>query len=111
MHYRINWLGGFEINPRDQAAAELDKTRSLALKTDWLTVNEIRQLEGYERLPSADVVLGLSQLQNEIPQISSATARRKLELERKFKKPVDVLLGGKNCSGQKREQICKELGI
>lgn len=61
-HYRINWLGGFEINPRDQAAAELDKARSLTLKTNWMTINEIRQMEGLERLPGADVVLGLSKI-------------------------------------------------
>jgi len=46
MHYRIKWLGGFELNPRDKAGGELDKTRSLELKTDVMAVNEIRQLEG-----------------------------------------------------------------
>jgi hypothetical protein len=65
VHYRINWLGGFEINPRDQAAAELDKTRSLEVKTNWMTVNEIRQLEGLERIPEGDIILGLSRIQRE----------------------------------------------
>jgi hypothetical protein len=51
VHYKINWLGGFEINPRNQAAAELDKSRSLELKTNWMTVNEIRQLEGLDPIP------------------------------------------------------------
>jgi hypothetical protein len=111
-HYRINWLGGFEINPRDQAAAELDKTRSLTLKTNWMTINEIRQLEGLERLPGADVVLGLSQVQNGTPQnISSATSKRKLELERKFGKPVDRLLADRIAAGKSVNRICKELGI
>jgi len=111
-HYRINWLGGFEINPRDQAAAELDKTRSLTLKTNWMTVNEIRQLEGLERLPGADVVLGLSKTQNGTTQnISSATSKRKLELERKFGKPVDKLLADRIATGKSVNQICKELGI
>jgi len=111
-HYRINWLGGFEINPRDQAAAELDKTRSLTLKTNWMTINEIRQLEGLERLPGADVVLGLSKLQNGTPQnISSATSKRKLELERKFNKPVDQLLAERIAAGKSVNKICKELGI
>jgi hypothetical protein len=112
MHYSINWLGGFEINPRDQAAAELDKTRSLQLKTNWVTINEIRQLEGLERLPGADVVLGLSKLQNGTPQnISSATSKRKLELERKFRKPVDQLLAERIAAGKSVNKICEELGI
>ncbi|MEM3697524.1 MAG: DUF1073 domain-containing protein [Candidatus Bathyarchaeia archaeon] len=111
-HYRINWLGGFEINPRDQAAAELDKTRSLQLKTNWMTINEIRQLEGLERLPGADIVLGLSKLQNgTVPNISSATSKRKLELERKFGKPVDRLLADGIAAGKSVNKICKELGI
>jgi len=112
VHYRINWLGGFEINPRDQAAAELDKTRSLQLKTNWMTINEIRQIEGLERLPGADIVLGLSKLQNGTPQnISSATSKRKLELERKFNKPVDQLLAERIAAGKSVNKICKELGI
>jgi hypothetical protein len=56
VHYRVKWLGGFEINPRDKAAAELDRVRALALMTNWMTVNEIRQLEGLERIPGGDVV-------------------------------------------------------
>jgi hypothetical protein len=112
VHYRINWLGGFEINPRDQAAAELDKTRSLTLKTNWMTINEIRQIEGLERLPGADVVLGLSKLQNGFMQnISSATSKRKLELERRFRKPVDQLLAERIAAGKSVNKICKELGI
>jgi hypothetical protein len=111
VHYRINWLGGFEINPRDQAAAELDKTRSLTLKTNWMTINEIRQIEGLERLPGEDV-LGLSKLQNgTIQNISSATPKRKLEFERKFNKPVDQLLAERIAAGKSVNKICKELGI
>jgi len=112
VHYRVNWLGGFEINPRDQAAAGLDKTRSLTLKTNWMTINEIRQLEGLERLPGADIVLGLSKLQNGTPQnISSATSKQKLELERKFRKPVDQLLAERIAAGKSVNKICEELGI
>jgi len=112
VHYRINWLGGFEINPRDQAAAELDKTRSLQLKTNWMTVNEIRQHEGLERIPGGDIVLGLSKLQNgTVQNISSATSKRKRELERKFGKPVDKLLAERIAAGKSVNKICKELGI
>jgi hypothetical protein len=112
VHYRVNWLGGFEINPRDHAAAELDKTRSLTLKTNWMTVNEIRQMEGLERLPGADVVLGLSKLQNGTTQnINSAPSKRKFELERRFRKPVDQLLAERIAAGKSVNKICKELGI
>jgi hypothetical protein len=111
VHYRINWLGGFEINPRDQAAAELDKTRSLQLKTDWMTVNEIRQVEGLERIPGGDVVLGLSKINGHMQSVDSVTSRRKLELERRFQKPVDKLLAERLAAGRSVNEICKELGI
>jgi len=112
VHYKINWLGGFEINPRDQAAAELDKIRALEVKTNWMTVNEIRELEGLERVPGGDVVLGLSKLQGAaVKNINSATSKRKLQLERKFGKPVDMLLADKIASGKSVNKICRELGI
>ena len=111
VHYRINWLGGFEINPRDQAAAELDKTRSLEVKTNWMTVNEIRQFEGLERILGGDIVLGLSRIQRGVFQnVSSVTSKWKLELERKFGKPVDKLLADKIAAGHSVNQICRELG-
>jgi len=110
VHYRIKWLGGFEINPRDQAAAELDKTRSLELKTNWMTVNEIRQLEGLERIPGGDVVLGLSK-GAVFSNTTSATSKRKLELERKFGKPVDKLLAERIAAGYSVNKICRELRI
>jgi len=92
--------------------AELDKTRSLTLKTNWMTVNEIRQMAGLERLPGADVVLGLSKLQNgTLQNISSATSKRKLELERKFGKLVDKLLADRIAAGKSVNKICRELGI
>jgi hypothetical protein len=53
VHYKINWLGGFEINPRDQAAAELDRIRALQIMADWMIVNEIREVEGLERVCSS----------------------------------------------------------
>jgi hypothetical protein len=112
VHYRIRWLGGFEINPRDQAAAELDRARSLELKTNWMTVNEIRQLEGLERVPGGDVVLGLSKLQGAMfSNVNSATSKRKLELERRFGKPVDKLLADRIAAGHSVNKICRDLGI
>ncbi|KPV64077.1 MAG: hypothetical protein AOA65_1107 [Candidatus Bathyarchaeota archaeon BA1] len=115
MHYRINWKGGFEINPRDQAAAELDKTRSLELKTNWMTVNEIRQLEGLERIPGGDVVLGLIKIQAAVLANSNEGAKvlskRQWELERKYGKPVDKLLAERMARGDSVNKICRDLGI
>ena len=112
VHYRINWLGSFEINPRDKAAAELDRVRALALMTNWMTVNEIRQLEGLERIPGGDVVLGLSKLQGAaFSNNASLTSRRKLQLERKFGKPVDKLLADRIAAGHSVNKICRDLGI
>jgi len=112
VHYRINWLGGFEVNPRDKAAAELDRVRALALMTDWMTVNEIREVEGLERIPGGDVVLGLSKVQSGVFQnTTSATSTRKLELERKFGKPVDKLLADRIAAGDSVNKICRDLGI
>jgi len=112
VHYKINWLGGFEINPRDQAAAELDRMRALEIKTNFLTINEIRQELGLERIPGGDVVLGLSKVEGGVfSNITSATSKRKLELERKFGKTVDSLLADRIAAGHSVNKICKELGI
>jgi len=112
VHYRIKWLGGFEVNPRDKAAAELDRVRALALMTDWMTVNEVREVEGLERIPGGDVVLGLSKVQSGVFQnTTSATSTRKLELERKFGKPVDKLLADRIAAGDSVNKICRDLGI
>jgi len=112
VHYKINWLGGFEINPRDQAAAELDRMRALEIKTNFLTINEIRQELGLERIPGGDVVLGLSKVEGGVfSNTTSATSKRKLELERKFGKPVDSLLADRIAAGHSVNKICKELSI
>lgn len=40
--YRINWLGGFEVNPIDKSAIEVNSARADSLREDFLTVNELR---------------------------------------------------------------------
>ncbi|MBO3754646.1 MAG: helix-turn-helix domain-containing protein [Candidatus Brockarchaeota archaeon] len=40
-----------------------------------------------------------------------ATSKRKLELERKFGKPMDNLLAERIAAGKSVNQICKELSI
>jgi len=110
--YKINWLGGFEVNPRDKAAAELDRIRGLQIMTGWMTVNEIREVEGLQRVPGGDVVLGLSKLEGAVvSNVNSATSKRKLELERRFGKPVDKLLADEIATGKSVNKICRELGI
>ncbi len=112
VHYKINWLGGFEVNPRDKAAAELDRIRGLQIMTGWVTVNEVREVEGLERVPGGDVVLGLSKPEGvAVKNINSATSKRKLQLERKFGKPVDKLLADQIASRKSVNKICRELGI
>jgi len=113
VHYKIKWLGGFEINPRDHAAAELDKVRVLEVKTNWMTVNEIREEEGLERIPGGDIVLGLSRTQTggfSNPSVN-LLSKRKWELERRFGKPVDKLLADKIRKGDSVNKICRDMGI
>jgi transposase-like protein len=115
VRYRINWLGGFEINPRDQAAAELDKTRSLQLKTNWITVNELRKAEGLEPIPGGDVVLELLKLQAGGQPLQASvikqTSKRKLQLEKRYGKPWDMLLTERINRGDSVNKICRDLGI
>jgi hypothetical protein len=114
MHYRIKWLGGFQINPRDEAATELDKNRSLQVRSNWLTVNELRKLEGLDPIPGGDVVLGLlrfATVAQAKPTVIQRTSKRKLELERKFGKPWDELLLERVNQGDSVNKICRDLGI
>lgn len=111
--YKINWLGGFEINPRDQAAAEYDKMRSLMLQTNWLTINEIRELQGKEAVPGGDAVLSLLRSQRLQPgtMVDHTMTERKRELQEKFGKPVGILLAERINNGDSVNKICRELGI
>jgi len=111
--YRINWKGAFEINPRDQAATELDKNRGLMLKTNWMTVNEVRKLEGLEPIPEADVVLGLSKIQGGqmAAVMDRELSKRKRELQQKFGKPVRELLAERIKRGESVNKICRDIGI
>jgi transposase-like protein len=115
VHYRIKWLGGFEINPRDQAATELDKTRSLQIKTNWMTVNELRKAEGLDPIPGGDVVLELLKLQAGGQPLQASivkqTSKRKLQLEKKYGKPWDRLLTERINRGDSVNKICRDLGI
>jgi phage-related protein (TIGR01555 family) len=40
--HKINWLGGFEVNPVDKSVIEVNNARADSLREDFLTVNELR---------------------------------------------------------------------
>jgi phage-related protein (TIGR01555 family) len=65
--YRIVWLSGLELSEKDKAAVELQKAQTLAAKTSWLTVDEIRAEEGKDPLPdgAGTVVLGLKKAEQQ----------------------------------------------
>ena len=46
-----------------------------------------------------------------VKNINSVTSKRKMELERKFGKPVDKLLADKIATRKSVNKICRELGI
>lgn len=60
--YAINWVGGFEVNEKDKAQAEQMRESANVLRTNYMTVNEIRAQEGLEPVEGGDVVLGLQKL-------------------------------------------------
>jgi len=43
--------------------------------------------------------------------VNSATSKRKLQLERKFGKPIDKLLADMIAAGHSVNNICRKLGI
>jgi len=63
--YKINWLGGFEINEKDKALTELSKAQATQLQTNWMTVNEIRAAQDppLDEIEGGDLILGLLQKQ------------------------------------------------
>ncbi|MHA2068339.1 MAG: anti-CBASS protein Acb1 family protein, partial [Candidatus Thorarchaeota archaeon] len=76
--YEIVWGSAFEINKKDQATISLLEARSNSLKTQWMTVNEIRAENGLPSVPGGDIVIGLAQLQ---PRESSNPEKKEAEEE------------------------------
>ncbi|MEM3430457.1 MAG: hypothetical protein QXI59_06270 [Candidatus Bathyarchaeia archaeon] len=76
-----------------------------------MTVNEIRRIESIEHLLGTGMVLGLSKLQNRIPQnIRSVASKRKMNLEKKLGKSVNKLLA-ESSAGRIVNKIRKEPSI
>jgi len=129
--YEVEWVGAFEINPRDRMAAFYDESRARALQTDYLTVNEIRaQMDPpLDEVDGGDVVLGLLKAQAAKAQAATAQAelyaakkieaanknkrlsRRKAEIMKKFGKPVEYVLADRIAKGASVKKICKDLSI
>jgi hypothetical protein len=65
--YRIVWQSGLELSEKDKAAVKLQNAQALALKTSWLTVDEIRAEEGKDPLPNGagQVVLGVKKAESQ----------------------------------------------
>jgi phage-related protein (TIGR01555 family) len=40
--YRISWGGGFEVNEKDRAATQLSIAQTMSVRSNWMTLNEIR---------------------------------------------------------------------
>jgi phage-related protein (TIGR01555 family) len=67
--YRISWGGGFEVNEKDRAATQLSIAQTMSVRSNWMTINEIRASMDppLEPLPGpqGEVVLGLEKLQSQ----------------------------------------------
>ena len=117
--YHIEWTGPFEINPRDREAALLDHARARSLQTEYMTVNEIRQVEGLTTVDGGEVFLGLLKAQAAAfnsqgmaaNKGADKTSKRKTELKKKFGKPVKFLLAERLKRNDSVHKICKDLGI
>ncbi len=64
--YEIGWLGGFEVNPIDKSAIEVNNARADTLREDFLTVNELRArqdppLDPIAR-PDGEIIPGLERV-------------------------------------------------
>ncbi|MDH5390749.1 MAG: DUF1073 domain-containing protein, partial [Candidatus Bathyarchaeota archaeon] len=82
--FEIVWLGGFELNERDKAAAEFDHARTRVLETNYMTVDEVRAKDGLDPLPDGrgNVVLGISKLQTATELGLPYTREKKEETEK-----------------------------
>jgi len=117
--YQVDWIGAFEINPRDKEAALLDHVRARTAQTEYMTVNEVRAQENLAAVDGGDVVLGLLKAQAAAfnsqgmtaPKGADKPSKRKTELMKKFGKPVKFLLAERIKRRDSVHKICKDLGI
>ena len=67
--YRISWGGGFEVNEKDKAATQLSIAQAMSVRSNWMTLNEIRASMDPPLEPllglQGEIVLGLEKLQSQ----------------------------------------------
>ena len=57
--YQIEWNVRFTHDMEEMARIDFIKIQTLAYKAGWLTINEIRELEGYGKIEGGDVLPGM----------------------------------------------------
>jgi hypothetical protein len=69
--YHISWGGGFEVNEKDRAATQLSIAQAMSVRSNWMTINEIRASMDppLDPLPDGDsrgdIILGIEKLQSQ----------------------------------------------
>jgi len=58
--YKIIWEPSFELTDDEKATVEVKRAQVQEIRSNWLTVNEIRKEEGLPEIPGGDVCLGLA---------------------------------------------------
>jgi uncharacterized protein YnzC (UPF0291/DUF896 family) len=74
LNYRVNWNGLFQQSEEDKLKCVFAKERINQLRTNYMTVNEIRasELGENESIAGGDIVLSLASLQAKGPPIAGA---------------------------------------
>jgi len=65
--YEIQWGSAFEVNKKDQATIQLLQARADQLKTQYMTINELREEKGLDHIEGGDVVIGIENLKGKVP--------------------------------------------
>ncbi len=71
--YRIVWLGAFEMSEQTKALVEFQKAQARNLKTNWMTVDEVRAEEELQALPNNEGKVVLSLKSQAAPVIEAST--------------------------------------
>jgi hypothetical protein len=84
--YEVRWLGGFEINEIDKSIVELNRARADDLRSQYMTVNELRARQNppLKALPDPEgnAIPGSLQKQQPFSQVQNVTEEAKSEENR-----------------------------
>lgn len=124
--YKIEWVGGFEINDVDKARVEHFHSQALKNESTWAKVNELRERDELEPLPDddprGDMIPGLQQTsKGGMSKDSPIYSKRMQEVAARFArehpksalagKPVDQLLAAMLEREDSVAEICRTLHI